>query len=126
MTAVTFSRRDGYYGIRFDYSRAIVELIKRTVPKHARSWNPHTKEWSVDAEWAGRLAEAMRDFGCTTTGLQTICAGWADGLFRRVGPSRVPAVHRALTKVLHPDNQETGCPQLQRELNDARSELEAK
>lgn len=39
-------------------------------------------------------------------------------LLAAVGPARVTAVHRALTKVLHPDTP-TGDTALQQQLNDA-------
>jgi len=81
----------------------------------------------VDSAYAAPLAAAFTELGCTVVGVETrtpsACDGWAQHLFRAVGPSRVTAVHRALSKVLHPDVP-TGSGVLQRELNDARAELE--
>jgi len=84
----------------------------------------------VDSAYAAPLAAAFTELGCTVVGVETrtpatssACDGWAQHLFRAVGPSRVTAVHRALSKVLHP-NVPTGSGVLQRELNDARAELE--
>ena len=48
---------------------------------------------------------------------------WAHALFRQVGLDRREPVFRALTRVLHPDNQSTGDNTLQRQLNDAYGEL---
>ena len=130
MTTVMFTRAGAVYTVRFDYNAAVVELLKSTVPAHARTWDKTGKQWAVDADWYQRLAAAMRAAGCTVVGLddtrQQAHDGkeWAHTLFTAVGPARVPAVHRALTKVLHPDTA-TGCPVLQRELNDARAELES-
>jgi hypothetical protein len=44
---------------------------------------------------------------------------WATRLFEVMGPDRAKSVHRALSKVLHPDNQYTGDETLFRELNGA-------
>ena len=49
---------------------------------------------------------------------------WAQTLFSAVGADRADQVHRALTRILHPDNPETGDTTLQRELNDARAQLD--
>jgi hypothetical protein len=86
------------------------------------------REWLVEDAFAVQLADTMRRFGCTVVGLEAPrCdddpAAWARALFRRVGPSRAEPVFRSLTRVLHPDNAETGDTQLQRELNAARAEL---
>jgi len=104
-----------------------VELLKSRVPSYARTWNSAGKLWTVDSAYAAPLAAAFTELGCTVVGVDTrtpsACDGWAQHLFRAVGPSRVTAVHRALSKVLHPDVP-TGSGVLQRELNDARAELE--
>lgn len=44
---------------------------------------------------------------------------WATRLFEVMGPDRAKNVHRALSKVLHPDNPATGDDQLFRDLNEA-------
>jgi hypothetical protein len=129
MTAIVFERRGDVYAIRFAYDPVLVALLK-TVPPHARSWNPATKEWRVSVNYAGQLAADIRRLGHIVTGLDEPpggrCSGssWARLLFERVGASRADAVHRALTRVLHPDTP-TGDKQLQQELNDARAELTA-
>lgn len=130
MTAVRFDKRGNGYGVTFRYDPEIVELLKLSVPAYARSWSPPRREWLVEAIYAHELAGTLRQLGHTIIGLETSrgpsCNGWAHHLFRVVGPRRVPTVHRALTKVLHPDNAATGSVELQRELNDARAELEQK
>lgn len=129
MTAIRFARQGtNAYGVTFSYDAELVELLKLTVPPYARSWSRPRREWVIDAIYARELADVLRRLGHTIIGLETSrdssCKGWAQHLFHAVGQHRAPAVHRALTKVLHPDNQTTGCPTLQRELNDARTELE--
>lgn len=132
MTTVVFTRAGAVYTVRFDYNASLVELLKDAVPAYARSWNKADRTWSVNTDWSEPLAAAMRATGCEVVDLdgslrrQQAHDGkdWAHTLFTAVGPTRVPAVHRALSKVLHPDTA-TGCPILQRELNDARTELES-
>ena len=124
---VVFDLVDERYTVRFPYDALLVELLKSRVPSYARTWNSAGKLWTVDSAYAAPLAAAFTELGCTVVGVETrtpsACDGWAQHLFRAVGPSRVTAVHRALSKVLHPDVP-TGSGVLQRELNDARAELE--
>ena len=124
---VVFDRVGNGYTVRFPYDALLVELLKSRVPSYARTWNSAGKLWTVDSVYAAPLAAAFTELGCTVVGVETrtpsACDGWAQHLFRAVGPSRVTAVHRALSKVLHP-NVPTGSGVLQRELNDARAELE--
>jgi len=130
MTTVVFTRAGAVYTVRFPYDALLVELLKSRVPSYARTWFSAGKYWTVDSAYAAPLAAAYTELGCTVVGVETrtpatssACDGWAQHLFRAVGPSRVTAVHRALSKVLHP-NVPTGSGVLQRELNDARAELE--
>ena len=124
---VVFDRVGNGYTVRFPYDALLVELLKSRVPSYARTWFSAGKYWTVDSAYAAPLAAAFTELGCTVVGVETrtpsACDGWAQHLFRAVGPSRVTAVHRALSKVLHPDVP-TGSGVLQRELNDARAELE--
>jgi len=124
---VVFDRVGNGYTVRFPYDALLVELLKSRVPSYARTWFSAGKYWTVDSAYAAPLAAAYTELGCTVVGVETrapsACDGWAQHLFRAVGPSRVAAVHRALSKVLHPDVP-TGSGVLQRELNDARAELE--
>jgi len=124
---VVFDLVNDRYTVRFSYDPLLVELLKSRVPSYARTWNSAGKLWTVDSVYAAPLAAAFTELGCTVVGVETrtpsACDGWAQHLFRAVGPSRVTAVHRALSKVLHPDVP-TGSGVLQRELNDARAELE--
>ena len=124
---VVFDRVGNGYTVRFPYDALLVELLKSRVPSYARTWFSAGKYWTVDSAYAAPLAAAFTELGCTVVGVDTrtpsACDGWAQHLFRAVGPSRVTAAHRALSKVLHPDVP-TGSGVLQRELNDARAELE--
>ena len=124
---VVFDRVGNGYTVRFPYDALLVELLKSRVPSYAPTWFSAGKYWTVDSAYAAPLAAAFTELGCTVVGVDTrtpsACDGWAQHLFRAVGPSRVTAVHRALSKVLHPDVP-TGSGVLQRELNDARAELE--
>lgn len=131
MTAVRFERAGYEYIVSFRYDPTLVDLVK-TVPSDYRSWDGTTKQWRVWASYADPLARSMRELGHVVTGLEppppppwgsTSSANWALTLFRRVGPTRVEPVHRALTKVLHPDNAATGDTVMQRELNDARADV---
>ncbi len=135
ITTVTFRRHGDAYVVRFRYDPALVELLKAVVPAYARSWNTSTREWTVNVDYANLLASAVRSLGHRAIGLDpqqppprnnthTDPAQWAMDLLHRVGPTRREPVFRALTKVLHPDNQQTGDTRLKRELNDARAELE--
>lgn len=127
MTAIRFERRSADdYTVRFPYDREVVELVK-TVPRWARTWNAVTKQWTVDSLYVPELADELRALGHTIVGIggekkrnnDTDAPGaWAHMLFTAVGPSRAGAVHRALTKVLHPDTA-TGDTALQQQLNDA-------
>ena len=124
---VVFDLLNDRYTVRFPYDALLVLLLKSRVPSYARTWFSAGKYWTVDSAYAAPLAAAYTELGCTVVGVETrtpsACDGWAQHLFRAVGPSRVTAVHRALSKVLHPDVP-TGSGVLQRELNDARAELE--
>jgi hypothetical protein len=120
----------GDWAVRFRYDPKLVDALKVTVPAYARSWIADAKCWTIDG-YARELAAAMRELGCTVIGFNTEPTAtaaprdhWAVELFRAVGAERTPAVHRALSRILHPDNGDTGCPTLQRQLNDARTELE--
>lgn len=131
MTTVVFTPTpDGRHSVRSAYDPAVVSLIKRAIPGYARSWSAASRAWFIDPDWAAVLAAELRCHGHTVTGAgdtrhkpHSDTDEWARLLFERVGTRRVSVVHRALTRVLHPDNRETGCQQLQRELNDARAEM---
>jgi hypothetical protein len=55
---------------------------------------------------------------------RTATAYWASTLFATVGCDRAKSVYRAMTRVLHPDNPETGDDAMWRELNDAFKKYE--
>jgi hypothetical protein len=127
MTAVVFEHHGAAYTVRFPYNADVVELIKTVVPSYARTWHPAVKTWAVDATYAHQLAATLRRLGHTVVGIDepsrdVSCQGWAQHLFRAVGPSRSTAVYRALSRCLHPDTP-TGDTTLQRELNAAFAEL---
>ena len=103
-TTVVFTRAGTAYTVRFRYDPRLVELLKATVPAYARSWSKVGKTWSVEADWAEPLAAAMRSAGFEVVDLDDTLRrarthegmDWAHALFTAVGPTRVPAVHRAL------------------------------
>jgi hypothetical protein len=68
MSYVTFTLRFDRYAIRFRYDPELVELVK-TVPSYARSWEPSTREWTVDIAYARALAAAMTELGHTVIGI---------------------------------------------------------
>ena len=129
MTAVHFEPRGFEYSIRFRYDPAIVELIKLDVPNYARSWDPATKTWTVEAVFARPLAATLRRLGYTIIGIDdppqrqhtTDSAGWARAVFQRVGPNRAPLAYKLLSRLCHPDHG--GDHHLQVELNRAYAEL---
>ncbi|BBX73916.1 hypothetical protein H7H78_17210 [Mycobacterium shinjukuense] len=121
----------GRHAVRSAYDPTVIATIKAVVPPFARSWDAPRRRWTVAPDWAALLAAALVAAGHQVVAApasdpprQCSSGDWARHLLRAVGPSRVAVVHRALTRVLHPDNTATGCPVLQRELNCARDELE--
>jgi hypothetical protein len=106
-----------------------VQTIKLVVPSFLRSWNPVRREWLIlEPVYAAELAGVLRGAGHIIVGgindpSDVSCQGWAQHLFRAVGPARSTAVYRALSRCLHPDTP-TGDTTLQRELNDAYNRLE--
>jgi hypothetical protein len=132
-TTVAFTRCGYAYTVRFAYNPDVVGLLKTTVPAFARTWDSSAKRWTVDLDYAGLLASVLRRAGHQVIGLEppkppprtdsADPARWATVLLRRVGPARREPVFRALTRILHPDNQQTGDTQLQRELNAARDQI---
>ncbi|BCO35499.1 hypothetical protein BMW24_022990 [Mycobacterium heckeshornense] len=129
---VLYEHRAGGYRLRFRYDPAVVATIKAVVPGYARAWNRESRYWKVEHDWWAVLRASLLTLGCELVDVNAGCYtesttdtdGWAERLFRAVGPQRTPAVHRALTKILHPDNGRTGSAELQRQLNDARSLIE--
>jgi hypothetical protein len=128
MTAVRFERRGDMHAVTFIYNADLVELLKRTIPSHARKWVPARREWHIESAYAKQFADTVRGIGHTVLGLEEPRRGhdtdptlWARLLFQRVGPTRSSAVYRALSKCLHPDIG--GDTELQRELNAAHAEL---
>jgi hypothetical protein len=121
MTTVRFTARGSrHYTVNFPYDAAVVAMIK-TVPSHARTYEPDTKTWTVQADYAQVLDNDLRGIGCTVIGIEQT-NDWAKTLLNAVGPDRADAVVRALSKVLHPDNP-NGDAELQRQLNTARDEI---
>lgn len=129
MTTVTFTQRGTDCMIRFPYHPDLVATVKATVPHYARTWNPGSKTWIVEAAYATALADEFRHLGHRVVGLETSRrrevhddpSRWAHMLFKRVGRSRSDQVYRALSRCLHPDVG--GDADLQRELNDARDHI---
>ena len=122
MTTVRFTARGTrHYTVNFPFDPTVVGLIK-TIPSHARTYEPDTKTWMIDADYAQELAGTLRGIGCVVVGIEQN-NDWAKALIRAVGADRADSVVRALTRVLHPDNQDTGDADLQRQLNTARDEI---
>lgn len=129
MTTVRFIRGAAGATVFFRFDARLVDVVK-SVPAGARSWNKATKTWWVADPYAEWLVDDMRHLGYSViTGAddqrrqQRADRGgaWAQMLFDRVGPDRAAAVHRALSRVLHPDVG--GDTELMQELNDARRGL---
>ena len=131
MTSVYFHDHGHEYVVTFNYDRDVVALLK-AVPKHYRSWRPETKQWRIASWYSPILARSLRQHEHHTVGIDVRdppphrnghTQSWAQALFSTVGPDRADQVHRALTRILHPDNPETGDTTLQRELNTARAQI---
>ena len=99
-----------------------------------RRWLPDLKCWRVDASMVNALADVLRAAGqqvyFTAGGSDTSRPSspstpsptWAESLFAAVGPARHDAAYRALSKVLHPDVDNSDRVLMQ-QLNDARPQL---
>jgi HepA-related protein (HARP) len=110
-----------HYTVNFNYNPTVVDMIK-TVPTCARTYEPATKMWMITTDYAAQLADDLRGAGCTVVGMAQN-NDWAKTLLRTVGPERADQVVRALTRIIHPDNPDTGDAELQRQLNTARDEV---
>ena len=112
MTAIRIIVSDGRAEVSFQYDPDVVDAIK-TVPSHRRTWDSLRKVWTVPASTIPSLIEMLEADGHrvhVTGGTnvpppRTAPAGgtWADLLLEAVGPLRVEPVHRALSRILHPD-----------------------
>jgi hypothetical protein len=120
-----------YYAVTFRYDKVLVDTLKDVVPHRHRTWDPDTREWQILDTYVDNFTAEVRKLGIPVITLQPPPpprrppprsnggGDWARALFHAVGPTRADAVHRALTRVLHPDTA-TGDTTLQRELNTAR------
>jgi hypothetical protein len=120
----------GDASVRFAFDAGVVHLIKTVVPPRYRKWNAATKTCQVGGLYLDQLSAAARLSGYTVIddGVSSWArreprraptTDWAEALFAAVGPDRADAVHRALTRVLHPDVA-SGDALLMRQLNVAR------
>jgi len=124
MIAIRFARRGAHYAVTSRYNPDVVATIRSVVAGFARNYNPATRTWLIDAAFAGALASALRAQGMYVTGIAEPAPAtpdWAAALLAAVGPDRVDAAVRALSRVLHPDAG--GDADLQRQLLAARDEL---
>ena len=123
MTTVFFNDLGREHAVTFDYDADVVDLLK-TVPKNFRSWRPETKQWRIASWYSPILARSLRQHEHHTVGIDVRdppphrnghTQSWAQALFSTVGAERADQVHRALTRILHPDNPDTGDTTLQRD-----------
>lgn len=63
MRAASFTQHGPEYQFQFTFDKALVDLIKQTVPTFARSYSPPTKTWTVGAYYARALAREMESIG---------------------------------------------------------------
>lgn len=116
---------DGWSSVSFRYDPEVIDLIK-TFPSSARRWNPATKVWAVEGFAVRELAALLTQYGhrviepsrTTPPPRSAPHDSWADALMDAVGRQRIEPVHRALTRVLHPDVG--GDTELMQALNAAR------
>lgn len=139
MAAITFEPLLlGGYAVRFRYDPIAVDIIK-SLPGYVRGWDANRRVWQVDSDYADELRRMFEGAGYFVIGIAAAMpppsppryggsrgneSDWARLLFRRVGKDRAAPVFKAVTRVLHPDNQATGDTMLQQELNDAYHQLE--
>ena len=139
MSTVRFEKRGSKYAVNFSYDPKLVEWIK-SFPSWARGYDPPTKTWTLEPEYARRFAADMKANGHTVIGLDggqqqqrrqpppppprqiVQKQNWADALFERIPPEMHTSVYRALSRVLHADAG--GDDALQSELNGARSKAQ--
>ena len=115
---------------------AMKDVIKQ-MP--GRKWNADEKCWVLAIAFVPELADALRANESEVSIINSDGspwnskrpsdkrntsppAGWALAVLEAVGPSRMNRVHRALSRVLHPDI-DGGSTILMAELNDARDRL---
>jgi len=126
MIAIRFARRGATYAVTSRYNPDVVATIKSVVAGFARTYDRPTRTWLIDAAFAGALASALRAQGFNVTGIAEAAPAtpndWAAALLAAVGPDRVDAAVRALSRVLHPD-MPNGDAELQRQLLAARDAL---
>lgn len=90
------------------------EARRQQREREREQWEDSRREWREQWDRAWQRA----DSGHTAPGGAAI-EDWAEQLLRAVGPERVDAVFKALTRVLHPDVK-TGDETLMKALNNAR------
>lgn len=119
-------------------AQAGVPYPLKDIPKSfpGRRWDKAKKCWFVPVDFVNQLADALRAAGCTVYVTRangepwgsgrgshghrsTPADGWADAMFEAVGPDRMDAVYKALSRTLHPDLA-GGDTALMQELNTAR------
>ena len=143
MATVAFRPKMGgeWFDIQWRYDPNLVTLIKATIPGPFRTYEPSTHTWSASKTWAQAFAEACKREGHTVSGVTTSVFGrngrqralpplppaapvpvlmWADVLLAKCPDAQLrKSVHRALSRVLHPDVAGEVGAQLQKELNAA-------
>lgn len=132
MSVVTITPEAGTDGVlvSFVYDADLVEAFKAAVPHTARRWRAADRVWWVATAAMPALTAALENTGHQVhnnrpRGPQRSDIRrdtWADVMFEAVGPHRADAVHRALTRVLHPDTP-AGDTALMQALNTARDRL---
>jgi len=99
--------------VSFAYDPDLVSVIKTLHSAHRR-WNATTKTWWVATAAINELTEILEAGGYTVISTMRSRSSspppprsprdtWADLLLDAVGQERVEPVHRALSRVLHPD-----------------------
>lgn len=130
---------EGEAEVRFKYDPKLVATLKDEVAWDERQWVKEEKCWIV-TDWALAAFIAKAEaLGWTIVDQRPEPEPepeppprtkaeppprkndlWAVDLFIAVGAQRKEAIFKALTRVLHPDNQSTGDTKLMQSLNRAR------
>ena len=119
--------------LTFPYDARLVDLLKREIPAHARSYDPDDKAWTVTAAYATRavdlLLRCFPDARIERPGARPGPAPQPSParpfavlhLLPSAPPELIDAAYRTLARLHHPDVG--GDPEAMRALNDARDAL---
>lgn len=102
-------RNDGSVDITFRYHPDLVEDLKLGIPSWQRSYDPTTKTWTVESEYANDASDILLGYYPNAEVVRGNVSAGREGdyatlyLLPTAPPSVVVATYRALAKLNHPD-----------------------